>query len=42
MRCFPHRVGQLDPGTLVDSCVIDVRVVPHVAYANFAPIVTDA
>jgi hypothetical protein len=43
LRCFPHRVGvppsgsQRDTRTLVDSCVVDVPVDGHLAYAYIDP-----
>jgi hypothetical protein len=44
LRCFPHRVGTLSPvsqqdtRTQVDSCVVDIPVDGHLAYAYIDPI----
>lgn len=44
LRCFPHAVGDLptrsqhNSGTLVDSCVVDVAVDGHNAYAYIDPV----
>lgn len=44
LRCFPHRAGMLLPAsakdtqTLVDSCVVDVSIDGHYAYAYVDPL----
>jgi hypothetical protein len=38
VRCLTYRVGLLDPGAQVSSCVVDVRVGAHLAYAYVDPI----
>jgi hypothetical protein len=45
LRCFPHYIGGLSRtvrpgGTLVDSCVVDVPVDGHTAYAFVDPVTT--
>jgi hypothetical protein len=40
VRCFLHAIGVLDPGTLVDSCNVDVQVGTHTAYAFIDPVTT--
>jgi hypothetical protein len=40
VRCFLHRIGVLDSGTVVDSCNVDVRVGAHTTFAFINPVMT--